>query len=66
MSRIESLESQVRELTTDELRLFRAWFAAFDAEAWDQQIESDLLNGKLDGMAKRALRDHQAGKTSQL
>lgn len=42
MSNVEQVESQVRGLNADELRAFRDWFAQFDAEAWDQQIEARL------------------------
>jgi len=66
MSRLESVENEVKRLTSDELRAFRDWFSAFDAEAWDRQFESDARNGKLDGLAERALRDHQAGKSNDL
>lgn len=62
MSRLETVEVQVKQLTAKELRAFREWFVQFDAAAWDQQIESDAKSGKLDALAGRALRDHQAGK----
>jgi hypothetical protein len=66
MSRLETVEVQVKQLTADELRAFRAWFAQFDADAWDKQIESDSRKGKLDSFADQALRDHKAGKTTNL
>ncbi len=66
MSRVESLEGQVRQLTADELRAFREWFVQFDAEAWDRQIEADAQTGKLDDVAARALRDYDAGRTTEL
>jgi hypothetical protein len=37
-----------------ELRAFPNWFAEFDADAWDQQIESDAKRGKLHELAERA------------
>jgi hypothetical protein len=66
MSRLETIEVQVKQLSADELRAFREWFVQFDAAAWDRQIEADARNGKLDALADRALRDHQAGKTTEL
>jgi hypothetical protein len=45
---------------------FRSWFAEFDANDWDRQFESDARNGKLDGLAGGALRDHIAGKSTDL
>jgi hypothetical protein len=66
MSRLDSLEGQVKQLTAEELRTFREWFAEFDAEVWDRQFESDVQSGKLDELAARALRDHKAGQATEL
>jgi len=33
-----SIEGQVKNLNSEELKGFRDWFASFDAEAWDAQI----------------------------
>jgi hypothetical protein len=39
--KIENIENEVRSLTAAELAAFRKWFAEFDAEAWDRQLERD-------------------------
>jgi len=56
----------VRKLSAEELATFRQWFQAFDAEAWDRQIEADALAGKLDALTEEALKDYQAGRTTPL
>lgn len=66
MSRLESVENEVKQLTVEELRAFRDWFAEFDADAWERQFESDVRNGKLDRFAERALREQEAGKATDL
>jgi hypothetical protein len=66
MSNVEQIESQVRVLNADELRAFRDWFAQFDAEAWDGQIEADSKIGALSSLADRALADHTAGRSTIL
>ena len=66
MSRIEQIESQIKELDPDELNAFRIWFLQFEAETWDRQIEADSQNGKLLSLAERALEDHRAGKSTPL
>ncbi len=66
MSRVENLAGQVKELTAEELRAFREWFIQFDADVWDRQVESDVQDGKLDGLAARALRDYKAGRATEL
>lgn len=66
MSRLEGVERQVRGLTPEELTSFRTWFAEFDAEAWDRQLEVDVERGKLDKLAEQALRDYESGKATEL
>jgi hypothetical protein len=66
MSRLDSLEGQVKQLSSEELRAFREWFVHFDAEVWDRQFESDVQNRKLDELAARALRDYDAGRPTEL
>ena len=66
MSKVESIERDIQDLSGDELADLRRWFAAFDAEAWDRQFEDDARAGKLDKHAEWALRDHAAGKSTRL
>jgi hypothetical protein len=66
MGKVKDIENQVKELSSEELAAFREWFAQFDAEAWDRQLEADVKAGKLDGLAERALRDHAAGRSKPL
>ena len=66
MSRVEQIEGEIRALNQDELKAFREWFLRFDADAWDEQIEADVKSGKLKALAQRALRDHQAGRSTVL
>ena len=66
MNKIESIEREVRQLTTNELAGFRKWFQEFDAEAWDAQIERDVKVGGLEKLSRRSLKDHKAGKSSLL
>ncbi len=66
MSKVKDIESQIKELSAEELAAFRRWLAEFDAEAWDRQFEADVKAGKLDGLAARALQDHADGQSKQL
>jgi len=66
MSRVEQLEQQIAKLDPAELKALRAWFERYDAEVWDRQIEADSKGGKLSGLAERALRDHEAGRSTEL
>lgn len=60
------IERAVERLPADELAAFRAWFARFDADAWDREMESDADAGRLDNLAAEALADLRAGRFTEL
>jgi hypothetical protein len=62
MTKIEALEKEIERLSPKELRAFRRWFAAFDAELWDQELERDVAGGKLDRLADAAVAAHKRGE----
>lgn len=66
MSKIETIEQEIKTLSPAELATFRNWFRQFDAEAWDRQIEEDSKSGKLDALANAALKSFQSGDCSEL
>jgi hypothetical protein len=66
VTKIEELEKKVEELSRKELSLFREWFAAFDAEIWDRQLESDVAEGKLDDLADEAIAAHKRGDSRDI
>lgn len=66
MSSIKDIEIAVSKLSPEELSAFRNWFAEFDAEAWDQQLEADVAAGRLDSLAEEALRDAREGRCTEL
>lgn len=66
MSRVERIEHDVQRLSAEELRAFRDWFARFDADLWDAQIEADASSGRLKALADRALKDHESGRSTPL
>jgi len=62
MTKIETLEKEIEQLSPQELRAFRRWFAEFDAELWDQELERDAAAGKLDRLADVAVAAHKRGE----
>lgn len=66
MGKVEKIEQQIQDLSSEEMTELREWFAAFDAEAWDRQFEADVRAGKLDALAEQALKAHAAGKSTKL
>jgi hypothetical protein len=66
MRTIKDIERAVTGLSPDDLSRVRAWFAGFDAEAWDRPFEADVAAGRLDALADEALADLRAGPTRPL
>lgn len=66
MAKLETAEKAVTELTAAELATFRRWFAEFDADVWDRQIEADALAGKLDVLAEEARVDYLEGRATEI
>lgn len=66
MSNVEEIEKAVRSLAPQELAAFRAWFAEFDAQAWDRQLEEDVAAGRLDRLAEEAIDDLREGRCTDL
>jgi len=44
----------------------RSWFAKFDAQAWDTQLESDATAGRLNVFAAEAVAEYKLGKAREL
>ena len=66
MSRVDTIEKEVCKLSPRKLTAFREWFARYDAEAWEKQLEADIKAGRLDQLAEESLADHEAGKSRKL
>lgn len=66
MSIVEDIEKAVTKLTPREFARFRDWFEQFLAERFDEQIASDIADGRLDRHADQAVDDHRKGRTREL
>jgi hypothetical protein len=42
MTKLEALEEEIGKLSASELAEFREWFAGWDVDEWDRQIEREL------------------------
>jgi hypothetical protein len=66
MTKLEKIEQDIASLTPGEVAKLAQWFAEFQADLWDKQIEADAKAGHLDRLADQALAHHSAGKTRPL
>ena len=66
MTTVEQITGAVKQLPKKDLARFWKWFAEYDAAVWDCQLERDAAAGRLDVLAREALRDHRTGRTREL
>jgi hypothetical protein len=66
MTTVELIEQKIVQLSNQELAELRRWFAAFDANAWDEQIEADAAAGRLDKFAEEAFKDYETGTAIEI
>ncbi|WP_017324424.1 hypothetical protein [Synechococcus sp. PCC 7336] len=61
MSTLEQIEAAILTLPSDEFQQLRQWFFDLDYLQWDEQLERDIADGKLETLAKEAIADFKAG-----
>ena len=66
MSTLEQIEAAILTLPLDELQRLRKWFSDVNYELWDNQLEQDVANGKLDDLAEEAIAEFKAGHCRQI
>ena len=65
MTRLETLEEEIKKLSPTEFGQLRDWLLERDWEQWDQQVERDSASGKLDALFDEAEQAHRAGKSTK-
>ena len=66
MTKLEKIEQDIASLSPGEVAKLARWFAEFQADLWDKQIEEDAKSGKLDKLFAEAEADIAAGKIRPL
>ncbi|MBD2498757.1 hypothetical protein [Nostoc sp. FACHB-280] len=61
MSDLEQIEAAILSLPSSEFEKLRLWFLDLDYERWDEQIEQDIEDGKLEALAQEAITEFDAG-----
>lgn len=60
MSALEQIEAAILTLPSDEFQQLRQWFFDLDYQRWDEQLEQDVAEGKLDALAEEAIAEFKA------
>jgi hypothetical protein len=60
MSTLEQIEAAILTLPSNEFNRLRQWLSDVDYQRWDEQLEQDINEGKLDALAEEAIADFAA------
>ena len=60
------IEAAIAELPTSDVTTLAEWFAEYQEQLWDKQIEADAKAGRLDHLINRAKQHIREGKTRSL
>lgn len=63
---IQEIESAISKLPPAQVAELAAWFEQFHAQLWDNQIEQDIRNGRLNSLLDEAARDLDSGNCESL
>ena len=63
---IKEIETAIAALPPAKVAELPKWFEEFQAQVWDEQIEQDVKNGRLDALLEQAERDFDSGRCAPL
>ncbi|HEY0077934.1 MAG TPA: hypothetical protein VGB73_04750 [Pyrinomonadaceae bacterium] len=63
---IEEIESAIAQLPPSDVAKLAEWFAEFQAQVWDRQLEEDVEAGRLDALIEQAEDDFEQGRCEPL
>jgi hypothetical protein len=62
MLTLEQIEAAILNLSPGEFEQLLEWFFDLDYQRWDEQIEKDVADGKLEELAQEAIADFEIGQ----
>lgn len=66
METLTQIESKISNFSEQELSDFREWFYEFDNKRWDDKLKKDILGGKLENLALKALNEFANGQSKSI
>jgi len=64
MTTIQEIETAIDRLPRGQLFELVEWVRSRFADEWDRQIEDDIRAGKMDQLAREAVAEYRAGRTT--
>jgi hypothetical protein len=55
MSTIEQIEAAILTHPPEQFQRLRQWILDIDYQRWDEQLEQDIADGKLEALAEEAI-----------
>ena len=63
---VKDIETAIARLPPSELAELARWFEEYHARVWDEQIEQDLKDGRLDKLIGQAEQEFERGQCEPL
>jgi hypothetical protein len=63
---LQEIEIAISELPASDVMTLAEWFAEYQEQLWDKQIEEDAKAGRLDALINEAEQEIREGKTRAL
>ena len=63
---VQEIENAITQLPPQDVEKLAVWLADYRSREWDEQIERDLNEGRLDSFLAAAEAEYQAGKVRPL
>jgi hypothetical protein len=66
MSTLEQIEAAILTLAPNEFQQLRKWLFDLDYERWDEQLEQNVADGKLEALAEEAIAEFKTGRCREI
>jgi hypothetical protein len=66
MLNLDQIEAAILTLSLDEFQRLRQWVLDVDYQRWDEQLEQDIADGKLEVLAEEAIAEFTAGRCREI
>jgi hypothetical protein len=66
MLTLKQIEAAILRLPPEEFRQLSEWFFELDNQLWDEQLEKDIADGKLEDLAQEAIADFEVGRYREI
>ncbi|MDF2207444.1 hypothetical protein [Limnospira platensis] len=66
VSDLKEIEQAILSLPSHEFEKLKQWFFDLDYQRWDEQIEQDIAEGRLEALAQEAIAEFVSGHCREL